>query len=140
MSRTVYYNLNGEDVTEDILDELDEIIADALPKEDIFADPKMYTRQSVLSEAERVICSDRQDQYGNAEDSFDIIASYWNVYLEKRLNVKITAYDVARMMTLLKIARSMSNPNHLDNDIDICGYTAIAAELAYEEWANEHKS
>lgn len=141
MSSTVYYNSRGEDVTDEVLDELDELIADAMP-DDIYEDPKMHTRKTILSEAERVICNDRQDQYGNAEDSFQLIANFWNVYLQRKLDGPsvITPYDVARMMTLLKLARSMTNPMHQDNDIDICGYTAIAAELAYEEWAGDHHS
>lgn len=141
MSSTVYYSSSGEDITDEVLDELDELIANAMP-DDIYEDPKMHTRKTILSEAERVICNDRQDQYGNAEDSFKLIANFWNVYLQRKLDgpSAITPYDVARMMTLLKLARSMTNPMHQDNDIDICGYTAIAAELAYEEWAGDHHS
>lgn len=139
MSRTVYYDMNGNDVTDEVMDstlkDWDHVRVD----EEI-EDTKMHNRSTILSEAERVITKDRQDQYGNAEDSFSIIADYWNVYLsKKRIEDKITPYDVARMMTLLKIARSISNPMHQDNDIDICGYTAIAAELAYEEWVNKQK-
>lgn len=141
MSSTVYYNSRGEDITDEVLDELDELIANAMP-DNIFEDAKMHTRKTILSEAERVICNDRQDQYGNAEDSFQLIANFWNLYLYKKIDDTnpITPYDVARMMTLLKLARSMCNPMHQDNDIDICGYTAIAAELAYKEWAKDHHS
>lgn len=148
MSSTVYYNSRGEDITDEVLNELDELVVCEddgtyvkMPKATM-QDPKMFKRETILSEAERVICNDRQDQYGNAEDSFQLIANFWNVYLQKKLDGPsvITSYDVARMMTLLKLARSMSNPMHQDNDIDICGYTAIAAELAYEEWAENNRS
>lgn len=141
MSSTVYYNSRGEDITDEVLNELDKLASENAP-DDIYKDSKMHTRKTILSEAERVICNDRQDQYGNAEDSFKLIADFWNLYLYKKIDDTnpITPYDVARMMTLLKLARSMSNPMHQDNDIDICGYTAIAAELAYEEWAGEHHS
>ena len=110
-----------------------------IPEEDIVhyesyvkkhEDPKMSCRKTILSDAERVICSDRQDQYGNAEDSFDLISEYWNLYLKDLSKVGIDSYDVAMMMILLKIARSQANPNHADNYIDICGYAALAAELA----------
>jgi len=49
---------------------------------------------------------------------------------EGYLGVDINAVDVAAMMTLLKIARSKSNPKHLDNWVDSCGYMACGGELA----------
>ena len=88
-------------------------------------------RQEILKTALDVITKGRQDQYGNAEDSFSRIAEYWTVFLRKSLNERcaITADDVAMMMILLKIARSDSNPMHLDNYVDICGYAALAGEM-----------
>lgn len=82
-------------------------------------------RAAVLESAMKVITLDRQDTHGNAEDSFDAIAALWSVWL----NVKITAYDVAMMMSLLKVARARSNPMHTDNFIDLAGYAALAAEM-----------
>lgn len=85
-------------------------------------------RTVVLRSAERVITKDRHDQYGEAEDSFALIARYWSAHL----GVEVSAFDVAQMMTLLKIARARSNPAHLDNYIDAAGYTALAAEMVVE--------
>lgn len=88
-------------------------------------------REEILKTAINIITKDRQDQYGNAEDSFSKIADYWTVFLKGSLNdgCAITADDVAMMMILLKIARSDSNPMHLDNYVDICGYAALAGEM-----------
>jgi len=37
------------------------------------------------------------------------------------------------LMTLVKVARTISSPKHEDNYVDICGYSAIANELAKEK-------
>lgn len=82
-------------------------------------------RGIVLLEALNVINGERQDEYGNPEDCFDVIALFWNEWLRTKL---ITRYDVAMMMALLKIARE----NHLhkaDNIVDACGYLALARDM-----------
>jgi len=62
-----------------------------------------------LSEADHIINGERQDQYGKPEDSFEIIAGFWRVYLRGRFIAEpgLTALDVAHMMTLFKIARML---------------------------------
>ena len=90
----------------------------------------MSNRKNILNDAMNVICNDRQNQYGNAENSFFEIAKLWTGYL----NTTVTSFDVAMMMILLKIARCKSNPYHNDNYIDICGYAALAGEMfSYDE-------
>ena len=51
-------------------------------------------RAEILHEAERCICSDRQNEYGTPENSFQAIANFWNTYLGERVD-KITSGDVA---------------------------------------------
>jgi Domain of unknown function (DUF6378) len=85
-------------------------------------------RTDVLDEARRVITQDRQDQYGEAEDSFGSIAQMWTAYK----GVPFTSFDVSMMMTLLKVARASSNPKHVDNLVDICGYAALASEMVHD--------
>ena len=63
----------------------------------------MY-RDDFLKEAERIICSDRESQYGAPEDSFGLIAELWTAYLGSE-TIQVGPEDVAAMMTLLKIAR-----------------------------------
>lgn len=95
----------------------------------------MIDRKKILNDAMNVICNDRQDQYGNAEDSFFEIAKLWTSYL----NATVTSFDVAMMMILLKIARCESNPYHNDNYVDICGYAALAGEMFLNDDLKENE-
>lgn len=86
-------------------------------------------REELLETAKRIVTGERENQYGSPEDSFLKIAGYWSEYLEKRL----TAFDVAMMMILLKIARTGGGTYHEDNLTDIAGYAACAAEIKSKE-------
>ena len=88
-------------------------------------------RREILDAAIQCVCRDRQDQHGKPENVFQTIAGFWNSYLDKHGHVSdLSAYDVAWMMVLLKVARASANPKNLDNAIDAAGYAALAAELA----------
>jgi hypothetical protein len=89
-------------------------------------------RGSVLEEAITTINGERQDVYGSPEDSFAIIADYWNVYLGgEAVGVRVNAQDVALMMTLFKIARE-ANQHKRDNILDAAGYLGIYADMQGE--------
>lgn len=90
-------------------------------------------RDEILHRAEQVICHDRKDAHGDAEDCFSNIANLWAMYLSD-VDIVLDSVDVAHMMILLKVARAKANPLHMDNWIDICGYAAIGAELAQKEY------
>ncbi len=84
-----------------------------------------------LGEAKEIITGKRQDSYGNPEDSFDVIAKYWETYINAELekdHINITPKDVAHMMILLKVARCRCMKSNRDNYIDICGYASITAD------------
>lgn len=83
-------------------------------------------RKDTLDAAAACVLTDRQRTHGPIENSFGLIASLWSVYL----SVTVTPFDVAEMMTLLKIARGKGNPLNPDNQVDGAGYQACAAELA----------
>lgn len=86
--------------------------------------------QVILNDANKCISTERQDQYGSPEDSFQTIADYWNVYLGKRgVDYKISACDVAHLMGLLKVARMDGQKYHPDNYVDACGYFALGAQM-----------
>ena len=98
-------------------------------------EPEPWTRRRVLSEAERCVCGQREQDYGTPEDSFNIIADLWAVYL-KGCGVSIDfleSHDVAIMMALLKIARISENPQHMDSWVDLAGYAACGGEIAGKE-------
>ena len=84
------------------------------------------TRKTILSAAEKCVCQERNDQYGEPEDCFQDIADLWKAYK----GVDFDPVDVANMMVLLKIARAKQNPTHMDNWTDIAGYAACGGELA----------
>ena len=83
---------------------------------------------SILVEVDRIINGERQDTYGKPEDSFNIIANYWNCYLRFKDHDGYTAKDVARMMTLFKLARMHGQKYSRDNWKDAIGYLAIEAD------------
>ena len=86
-------------------------------------------RGSVLSDAIDVINGERQDQYGSPEDSFALIAEYWETYLQSNnCDVSVDSKDVAMMMVLFKIARQ-ANQHKRDNLVDAVGYLGILGDM-----------
>ena len=84
----------------------------------------MTEREKILEEAKKIICEDRNNQYGEPEDNFSCIADLWTVYLGIGLN----GYDVGMMMVLFKLARMMTGGYKRDSLVDLIGYAACAAE------------
>ena len=83
------------------------------------------TRAAILEDAIRITTTDRNNQYGEPEELFGLIAAYWSAHLDH----PVSAHDVAVMMTLFKLARMKANPTHRDSAVDACGYAAIAGEI-----------
>ena len=107
--------------------------ADELAKLDKYTGPTTETprtRTDILDEAKRIVTGKR-DEYGTMEDSFDAIAELWSAYLSslfKPRGIEIGRVNVAVMMVLLKVARSVDSEK-LDNYIDMAGYAACAGEM-----------
>ena len=88
--------------------------------------PKPKERgRAICEEALRTINGERQDQYGNPEDTFTLIASFWSGYL----NTLIEPHEVADMMILLKLAREKGGKGKKDNSVDLIGYAALGASM-----------
>lgn len=89
-------------------------------------------RREALEAAIQCVCHDRQDQHGAPEQVFLGIADLWNTYLEHAHTFvgELTPRDVAQMMVLFKVARSIGNPATMDSYVDAAGYSALAAELS----------
>ena len=79
----------------------------------------------ILLEADDLVSTDRQSDYGAPEENFSDIAGLWSVYLGHPVDVE----QVAVMMVLLKLARS-KNRYKRDNFVDAAGYIKIADHLA----------
>lgn len=99
----------------------------------IFADtvkPSGAAAGDILQEAKTIVTGDRNTTHGSMERSFVVIAQLWDTYLVGRKHGgPITAVDVANMMVLLKIARSIQGTPVRDHYVDMAGYAAISGEL-----------
>jgi hypothetical protein len=93
-------------------------------------------RSDIINEADSAINVDRAATHGDAENSFNDIATLWNWWIEKRGANLLSAFDVAMMMDLFKTVRAVNNPSHIDNYIDKVGYTAIAGEIISNNESN----
>lgn len=95
-------------------------------------------RKTTLEEAIKIVCSDRNKQYGEPEDNFSKIADLWEAYLVGKCvapgaDVSIIAEDVAIMMCLFKIGRmATAIDQKADSFVDLAGYAACACEIATE--------
>jgi hypothetical protein len=89
----------------------------------------MKATKEFLSEATRLVGTDREKDYGDKVENHKNIARLWSAYLE----VSITAHDVAILMALLKIARTKLGTVSKDTYIDMSAYSAIAGEIKFKE-------
>lgn len=83
------------------------------------------TREEFCDRAKEIITVDRNNQYGEPEDSFQTIAELWTAFF----GLKFTNEDVAIMMILMKVAR-MKHQMKADSIIDVIGYAALCGELS----------
>ena len=72
--------------------------------------------------ATQSIATDRQKDYGAPLKNFTNIAKLWSVVLDK----EITPLQVAQCMRMVKEARLINSPEHLDSLVDLVGYTKTA--------------
>ena len=95
-------------------------------------------REDLLRQAIDIVCSDRNNQYGEPEDNFSIIGELWGAYLTARcastgVTVKIGAQEAADMLILFKVARSATATTpKMDTYVDIAGYAACAGAFINE--------
>jgi hypothetical protein len=82
-------------------------------------------RARILREAERLICGDREADYGPPAASFARTAALWSAYLGQ----PVTAAQVCDCLALLKLARLSHDAGHADSRKDACGYLALGGEV-----------
>jgi hypothetical protein len=87
-------------------------------------------RQECLREAERLVTSDRNKQYGEPVDNMARTAEMFAAYLGNRNGRELEATDIAMFGIILKIGRLANDPTKLDSWIDLCGYASIGYECA----------
>lgn len=103
-------------------------------------------RSDVLNRADEVVNGERQDQYGNPEDNFSVIAEFFETYIKNKcvfqdedgsLNCEIGARDIANLMILFKVGRLTTGAGSEDTYIDIAGYAACGGAMFNEEDCGE---
>ena len=90
-------------------------------------------RASVLDTAKGYVTQDRASQHGDMEDNFCNIETVWYWWDSIKPDDLPVGADCAVKMTLLKIARIASNPEHADNWVDACGYMACGGEVSTKD-------
>lgn len=91
-------------------------------------------REEVLKQA-LLIHDEKAEEHGHYNTQFQTCSRFWTEYLRGRKEHKhspdtITAFDVAMMMTLMKISRiSHGNREEKDHYIDGANYLAIAFDI-----------
>jgi Domain of unknown function (DUF6378) len=85
----------------------------------------------ILQDAEHAI-SEGTQTHGDTDKSFQMIGTMWQTYLahtvSSRKSPKITSFDVAQMLAIVKVARSVYGFS-MDNHVDAAGYAALAGML-----------
>lgn len=90
-------------------------------------------RKEILENAIQHTCGDRDVEYGFPKENFDNIARLWKAYLigkYGKIELDITAEDVAWINVLQKMARTFSGNVKLDTYEDAAAFSAIAGECA----------
>lgn len=79
----------------------------------------------LLLRAQKLICGDRQRDYGDKLQNFAQTAMIWTGIVAHKLSPgqTITPEDVCLMMIGLKMSRLAKSPDHKDSVLDIAGYT-----------------
>tara|TARA_R110000868_G_scaffold263967_5_gene522550 strand:+ start:2897 stop:3178 length:282 start_codon:yes stop_codon:yes gene_type:complete len=83
-----------------------------------------------LDKVKEIVSGPREKEHWDKAAIHNRITTLWNLWLMQRPKQEyLSAYDVAMMMLLVKIARLMQTPGHQDSHIDIAGYVAIMEEV-----------
>jgi hypothetical protein len=86
----------------------------------------------IAHKASELVGGERNETHGDMATNHSNIASMWNAYLKIRRNPgsPLDGEDVALMMALLKLARTQTGAFNADDHVDLCGYAAVAGEIA----------
>ena len=72
----------------------------------------------MLDTAKGLVAGPRAEHYGPPRENFQRIADLWSVVFKR----EVTIEEVAMCMVLLKVARLVNCPSHVDSWLDIAGY------------------
>ena len=83
-----------------------------------------YVDPTIAADAVKLINGDRDTDYGPPADALTRVARYWSAHL----GCAVTVSDVAKMMLLLKLART-SQGYKRDSFVDGVAYLLIAEDM-----------
>jgi hypothetical protein len=88
--------------------------------------------EEILARAIDITTGSRQEQYGPKKKNHENIAALWNAYWMNRKNpgAPLGASDVATMLGLMKVARTLLGGGTEDSYVDGAAYFAMAGELS----------
>lgn len=87
-------------------------------------------RAAVLDEAKQAVCSDRNEEYGEPIDNFGRWAGACNALGYQGPGGRpLKPHDLAVIMGLGKLSRSVQSPDKQDTWVDLAGYAAVGYEL-----------
>lgn len=85
-------------------------------------------------EAAELVSGARSVQHGDKLQNHVNIAEMWSAWLRRRGLIAnestLNAHDIAVMMVLLKLARTLTGAHNPDDYRDAIGYAAVAGHLA----------
>lgn len=87
-------------------------------------------RALILRDAEKAVCQDRNQEYGEPIDNFTRWAEACNALGYRGPGGReLKPHDLAMIMGLGKLSRAVESPDKDDTWTDLAGYAAVAAEL-----------
>jgi hypothetical protein len=91
-------------------------------------------RECVLDDAKQAVCSDRNEEYGEPIDNFGRWAGACNALgYQGPGGRELKPHDLAVIMGLGKLSRSVQTPDKMDTWVDLAGYAAVGGELVTVE-------
>lgn len=100
-----------------------------LEDDDILRNAATPQRAAINTEAADLVTGDRNRDYGDPVENHEHIAAIYNAWQKANL----TALDICRVLTCVKLARVTTTPQHRDSYVDRCGYAGIEYEIAVAE-------
>lgn len=83
-------------------------------------------RRELLEAALELVHEDRNRSYGEPTDNLGRTAELWSTWF----GIPISGSDVAACMVLVKMARLVQTPDHMDSWLDVAGWAACGAEVS----------
>lgn len=83
----------------------------------------------VLAAADDLVRGKRTRDYGPPRLNHERIARLWSARLHEILSRPLTPEEVTSLMRLVKEARLIETPGHVDSLVDIAGYAEVEAMI-----------